>query len=217
MDHGTGKYVKISIMDHGVGIPKEFVKNIFDPFFTTKQKGSGLGLSIVYSIISKHDGFIDVSSEQGKGTVFNIYLPASKQNIIDETSEKHEEYTGKGTVLVMDDDEDLRIILHRILNRIGYSTVLTANSREAISAFIEAEKTGPFSAVFLDMTIPGGMGGKEVIKELLLIRPSLKALAISGYSEDPVMSEPKKFGFAAGLKKPFLKDEVSRVLKDLGI
>lgn len=122
-----------------------------------------------------------------------------------------------GAALVMDDDEDLRKILDRILKKFGYSTVLTENSREAFSAFIEAEKNEPFATVFLDMTIPGDMGGKEVIKNLLVIRPSLKAVAISGYSEDPVMAEPKKFGFAASLKKPFLKDDVSMVLKKLGI
>ena len=215
--HGKGTYVKISVVDKGAGIPRGLLKNIFDPFFTTKQNGTGIGLSIVYSIVSRHDGFIDVESEEGKGTVVNIYLPASKtgikERIIDDTEVKHGECSGKGTVLVMDDDEDLRKILERILNRIGYSTVVTANSREAFSAFIEAEKTEPFSTVFLDMTIPGDMGGKEVIKNLLILRPSLKAVAISGYSDDPVMADPERFGFAAGLRKPFLKDEIIEALK----
>jgi CheY-like chemotaxis protein len=221
MAHGAGKYVKISVMDKGTGIPKEFLKNVFDPFFTTKQKGSGIGLSIVYSIISKHNGFIDVESEDGKGTVVNIYLPASedtvKEVVIDVSVEKDLLWPGKGNILVMDDDEDLRKILERILKKIGYSSVLTANSREAFSAFMEAEKTEPFSTVFLDMTIPGDIGGKEAIKNLLIVRPSLKAIAISGYSDDPVMAEPKKFGFAASLRKPFLKDEIIKVLKELEI
>ncbi|MEQ8186459.1 MAG: PAS domain S-box protein [Candidatus Eremiobacterota bacterium] len=221
MSHGKGKYVKISVMDKGTGVPRELLGNIFDPFFTTKQKCTGIGLSIVYSIISKHDGFIDLESEEGKGTVVNIYLPVSKDGIKEVISARtvagHVTCTGKGTVLVMDDDEDLRKILERILKKIGYSTVLTANSREAFSAFIEAEKSAPFSTAFLDMTIPGDMGGKEVIKNFLIVRPELKAVAISGYSDDPVMAEPKKFGFAAALKKPFLKDEILTVLNDLDI
>lgn len=221
MANGKEKYVKISVMDKGTGIPEGLIKNIFDPFFTTKQNGSGIGLSIVYSIITRHDGFIDVESEEGKGTVVNIYLPASqdgiKERIIDESEVKHVECSGKGNVLIMDDDEDLRKILERILKRIGYSSVITANSREAFSAFIEAEKNEPFSTAFLDMTIPGDMGGKEVIKNLLIVRPSFKAVAISGYSDDPVMADPERFGFSAGLKKPFLKDEIIRVLNKLGI
>ena len=211
-----GKYIKISIRDEGEGISSEILPRVFDPFFTTRKDGQGLGLSVAHSIISKHDGFIDVISKEGEGSTFILYLPSSEKESPGFSVEKSKLQKEVGTVLVMDDEPFLRDVMGQLLRKIGYIPVMTKNSQEALQAFEKAEKEGsPFSIVLLDLTIPGGKGGKELVKDLINIRPSLKAVAISGYSDDPVIARPKDFGFIGSLKKPFTKKELSAALSEI--
>jgi PAS domain S-box-containing protein len=208
-----GNYVFISIRDQGTGIAKEYLSRIFDPFFTTKQQGSGLGLATSYSIISKHGGHITVESELLKGANFLIYLPAASGAVIDRQSPVTGIYHGQGRILVMDDEEYIRDLTGQMLENMGYTVECAADGNEAIQLFTMANSSAhPFDAVILDLTIPGGMGGKETIQKLITITPSVKAIASSGYSDDPVMAKPHEFGFVAKLNKPYLDDQLGNVL-----
>ena len=201
----TGKYVKIIIQDHGIGIPPEHQQKIFDPYCTTKKQGSGLGLATSYSIMRKHKGHISVHSEPGMGTAFSIYLPASLIKQVDQVVvEEHTEIKrGKGTILIMDDDEMVRSVLGQTITTFGY-TVLYAKDGEETLAIIEKalDDNTTISAVIMDLTIPGGMGGKETIKRLKQIAPSIKAFVSSGYSNDPIMNEFQDYGFSGVISKP---------------
>ncbi len=215
---GKGKYVKITVEDKGLGIAKKHLPRIFDPYFTTKQKGSGLGLATTYSIIEKHNGYITVNSKLGVGTTFFIYLPAStrKEKHIDKKMENNELSEAKGRILLMDDEKIVRSALKRMLERIGYTIEFARNGEEALEKYKKEMDTGkPFDAVILDLTIPGGMGGKETIKKLRGFDPDIKALVSSGYSNDQVMANHKDYGFKGVITKPFDTDELKRVLNKL--
>ncbi|MGD0282221.1 MAG: ATP-binding protein [Dissulfurispiraceae bacterium] len=204
-----GKYIKIAIKDFGTGIKKEYLQKIFDPFFTTKQSGRGLGLATVYSIINNHNGHITVESEQGIGTVFTFYLPASEPQIILQSG-GNRPAPGKGSILVMDDEELVRDVAGQILETLGYEVQLAANGAEAIELFKKArESANPFDVVLMDLTIPGGMGGREAVRELLKIDPGVKAIVSSGYSNDPIMADFKRYGFRGVITKPYKVQELS--------
>ncbi len=208
-----GRYVKISIVDQGIGIPKEHLPKIFEPYFTTKQKGSGLGLAIVYSIIKKHDGYIEVETELGVGTTFKVYLPASLKNVFMRKGLKEKIQTGKGKILVMDDEELVRKVVGEMLVFLGYEVEFAKEGIEAIELYKKAKAQGqPFDAIIMDLTIPKGMGGKETINKLLEIDPTVKAIVSSGYSTDPVMTEFTKYGFKGFIIKPFKIKELGEVL-----
>jgi len=208
-----GRYVKISIVDQGIGIPKEHLPKIFEPYFTTKQKGSGLGLAIVYSIIKKHDGYIEVETELGVGTTFKVYLPASLKNVFVRKGLKEKIQTGKGKILVMDDEESVRKVVGEMLVFLGYEVEFAKEGIEAIELYKKAKAQGqPFDAIIMDLTIPIGMGGKETINKLLEIDPTVKAIVSSGYSTDPVMTEFTKYGFKGFIIKPFKIKELGEVL-----
>ena len=212
-----GDYVEITIADHGVGISKEHLGKIFDPYFTTKQKGSGLGLSTAYSIIKNHDGHITVNSKLKVGTTFHIYLPASDKPVpVKKEAAAEIAVAGKGRILVMDDEEAIRELLHNQLTDIGYEVELTVDGTQAIEQYTQARESGqPFDAVILDLTIPGGVGGKEVIEKLLEIDPGVKAIVTSGYSTDPVMSAFREYGFSAAATKPYSISELAKTLRSL--
>ncbi|MGQ9611009.1 MAG: hybrid sensor histidine kinase/response regulator [bacterium] len=212
-----GNYVKISIQDNGIGIPKEHLPKIFDPYFTTKQKGSGLGLTISYAIIKKHNGHIEVDSELGKGTTFHIYLPASTEQAQIEKEEKEQDIIyGEGNILIMDDEKLIRELVQFLLIKIGYKTEVASHGEEAIELYKRSIETGkPFDAVIMDLTIPGGMGGEETIKKLLEIDPKVKAIVSSGYSNDPIMADYAKYGFSGVIAKPYKIKELSKVLHDI--
>jgi len=212
-----GNYIKISIRDQGTGIADEQLSRIFDPYFTTKEMGSGLGLSTTYSIIKKHGGHINIESELGVGSVFNIYLPASMEKVKIKKPAEDESVTETGKVLIMDDDELVRDSLGQILINIGCIAEFAGDGREAIDSYKNAMASDhPFDAVIMDLTIPGGMGGKEAIRELIKIDPNVKAIVSSGYSYDPIMSNYRDYGFRAVLKKPY-KDiiELNRILNNV--
>lgn len=209
-----GKYVKLTITDQGIGIPKEYLAKIFDPYFTTKQKGSGLGLATAYSIIKKHSGRIKVNSQLGVGTTFKIYLPAKVKKPAVSLDEPDTFTIGQGKVLVMDDDENIRELLCGMLGHLGYEADSASNGSQAIEKFIRAKESGQtFDAVILDLTVPGGMGGKETMERLLEIDPQVKAIVSSGYSDDPIMADFEQYGFSGVIAKPYRVVELSIILQ----
>lgn len=208
-----GKYVKTTIRDHGVGIPEGYLKKIFDPYFTTKQQGSGLGLAISFSIVKRHDGYIIVEPGSKSGTSFHVYLPASEKQAITRRSDAKRTVKGNGRILVMDDDESIREVIGYMLEKIGCEAGFAKDGKEAIELYRKAAESGDhFDAVIIDLTIPGGMGGKETIQELLKIDPDVRAIVSSGYSNDPVMAEFDKYGFKAVIAKPYKTSQLSKVL-----
>ncbi|MDX9701988.1 MAG: ATP-binding protein [Candidatus Auribacterota bacterium] len=209
----AGKYIVITIRDHGVGIPPENLNKIFDPYFTTKEQGNGLGLATSYSIIKKHEGDIKVESEPGKGTCFYIYLPASESNIEAEQPAKSDLIGGKGRILIMDDDDAVKNVFGQFLTRLGYQPSFASDGSEAIEMYRYAvEENNPFDMVIMDLIIPGGMGGKETIEQISRIDPDVKAVVASGYSNDPILSEFTRYGFCAAIGKPFNISDLSSIL-----
>lgn len=214
-----GRFVKISVIDQGIGISKTHLKKIFDPYFSTKQKGRGLGLTTAYAIIKQHNGFINVDSQVGIGTTFHIFLPASTEKAdapIIKPKQKNGALKGTGKVLVMDDDASIRNVLEVMLRHLGYETCLTADGVEAVVAYEEALKSDrPFDAVILDLTVPGGMGGKDTMSELLDIDPDVRAIVASGYSNDPVLANYEHFGFRGYISKPFDMVQMTELLQEI--
>ncbi|MCD4707563.1 MAG: GAF domain-containing protein [Candidatus Sabulitectum sp.] len=211
-----GRYVSISVSDSGIGIPANQLEKIFDPYYTTKQKGSGLGLSIVYSILRKHDGCITVDSEVATGTEFRVYIPASNSNASAETDPRQAIHFGAGSVLVMDDDKMVCDVAGEMLQYLGYSVDFAENGEEALRKYREAmESEKPFDVVIMDLTIPGGMGGRKAVVLLLNMDPGAKAIVSSGYSEDTVMGRYKQFGFSGCIKKPYCVTELGKVIHDI--
>jgi len=213
----AGDYVRISIADHGVGIPKEYLQRVFDPYFTTKQKGSGLGLATSYSIVQKHNGHMTVESQMGVGTTFHIYLPASPKEIIIEKGKLGEKpIMGEGRVLVMDDDDMVRELISDMLSDLGYEAATARDGTESIDLYKRAMKSGnAFDAVIMDLTIRGGMGGKDAIQKLKEIDPEIKAIVSSGYSTDPIMSNFREYGFVGVIAKPYKNKELSELLYEV--
>ncbi|MBI2413784.1 MAG: response regulator [Deltaproteobacteria bacterium] len=210
-----GRFVKITVSDTGVGIPPEVISKIFDPYFTTKEEGSGLGLATVYSIIKNHGGYITLESTVGAGTSFYIYLPATegKYQPAEKGAEKTGTVSGSGRILIMDDEEIVRDAAGAILTELGYEVAFAGDGKDAIEAYQKAMDSGkPYDIVIMDLTIPAGMGGKEAIKKLLDIDPGAKAIVSSGYSNDSIMSEFAKYGFAAVIAKPYRISDLSQTV-----
>ena len=211
-----GNYIKISIEDKGHGIPSEQLIKIFDPYFTTKQLGSGLGLATTYSIIHRHNGHVAVESELGVGSTFHIYLPASSEKIELKDAVKEETTIMTGKILVMDDDEMVRNFVLKVLKSFGNEGDEVSNGAEAIEKYKKAIDSGnPFDVVIMDLTIPGGMGGKKTIKKLLEIDPDAKVIVSTGYADDPVVSNYLDYGFKDKLSKPYKLEELKKVLNDV--
>jgi len=212
----SGNYVKITIQDQGIGIPPEYVAKIFDPYFTTKQAGSGLGLATTYSIIKNHNGHISLESKLGEGTTFHIYLPATDQSMEPHSPGDQQLFAGKGRILVMDDEEVVRNVLGEMLTSLGYDANFARDGDEAIQKVLEARENGEkFAAAILDLTVPGGMGGKETSEQLRQIDPQIKSIVSSGYSDDPVMADFSKYGFSGVIAKPYKVSDLSSLLHEL--
>ncbi len=211
-----GRYVCFSVQDAGVGIEEKFLARIFDPYFTTKKTGSGLGLAVTYSIIKKHKGHIAVRSKLGEGTTFTVYLPAlEKAAVVNDKQEKSVE-TLQGRVLLMDDEELILEVGSEMLASLGLSVTTAKDGEEAIRLYRQGlEKKTRFDVVVLDLTVPGGKGGQETLKELKQIDPRVKAIVSSGYSTDPIMAEFDKYGFAACVSKPYRIEEMADALRKI--
>jgi len=216
-----GSYVRVTIEDHGIGIAEENLAKIFDPYFTTRHLGSGLGLTTAYSIIKNHDGLINVESKPGHGTKFYIYLPAPITQEVRLVQPPPKERPTRlrvqnARVLVMDDDDTIRTSVGRMLKHLGYDVVVSEDGRQAIALYKDALRSGlRFDVVLMDLTIPGGMGGKETIVRLLEIDSETKAIVSSGYSNDPIMAEYRNYGFSGVIAKPYRLDHLNKVLQDV--
>ncbi|MBI5643556.1 MAG: PAS domain S-box protein [Deltaproteobacteria bacterium] len=206
-----GGYVRISIRDTGPGISKENLKRLFEPYFTTKERGSGLGLALAYSIIRNHDGFITVDSEENVGTTFYVYLPASERKSAALSP------NGKRRVLVLEDDDGIRRLLSSLLVQIGYSVTLCREGKDTVFKYKNAMEAGePFDTVIVDLAMHDGMGGKDVMKELVEFDPNVRAIATSGFYDEDIIADYKKYGFKAALHKPYSITELSELLSRLG-
>ena len=211
-----GMYIRISLKDEGGGITEDNLSKIFDPFFTTKATGNGLGLAGSYSIIKKHGGHIAVSSKVNAGTTFSVYLPATCRDTAQDIPITLDIVQGQGRVLVLDDESVVRNMFGQFLFRFGFEVVLTTTGEETVEKFKEAKEQGQlFTLVILDLTVRGGMGGKDALNEIQKIDPRVKAIVTSGYSNDPVMSRFKEYGFKGRLAKPFDFGELNIVIKQV--
>ncbi len=208
-------YVLISIQDQGSGIRKEDLNMIFNPYFTTKIKGNGLGLTICYSIIKQHDGLIEVSSEIDKGSTFKIYLPAliKKIQLSENDNEKSSIPLKNKSIIVMDDDPMIRDIISKILKRFNYKVDIALHGNDMINKYQDSiTRKEKYDLAIMDLTIQGGLGGKETIVQLKEIDPNINAIVISGFSNDPILNQYTDFGFSARLSKPFTLNELMNVV-----
>ena len=215
----AGRYVRIAFADQGCGIPESDLSRIFDPYFSTKATGSGLGLASANSIVSRHGGCISVSSQVGQGTTFTIHLPALAKSYGAHKTTGDRPAAGQhhgGSILVMDDEEMIRELAAEMLGHLGYRVTTCINGEEAVANYLAAHSSGsPFSAVIMDLTIPGGMGGKEAARQILEIDPLARLIVSSGYSSDPIMSDYLRYGFSAVVAKPYKVSELGQALEAL--
>ncbi|MBN2079023.1 MAG: response regulator [Spirochaetes bacterium] len=210
-----GNYLQVSVRDEGPGIPEDIKQRVFDPFFTTKGGGSGLGLSSAYMIIKNHGGFIDVENAPGKGTIFTILIPATgtSADVMPVAAPAGAVIPGSGKILLMDDEEMILKAAGRLINKIGYLVDTALNGETAIALYRESmARSEPYDAVILDLTVPGGMGGLDVLKSLREIDAGVRAIVSSGYSNDPVMSDYKSYGFVDYVIKPYTVQTLSEIL-----
>jgi PAS domain S-box-containing protein len=212
-----GRYLRLTFRDEGIGIDPEHRERIFDPYFTTKQDGSGLGLAITYSIVQKHGGRIRVESEPGRGTVFTLHLPAAATLAAKPKAATRPAAPSRfdGTrILVMDDDEAVLEVVANLLEGLGVAVATAADGGQALECYRQALAAGtPFDMVIMDLTIPGGMGGKEAAAQLLRMDPDARIIVSSGYSTDPVLANYKDYGFSGRLIKPFRMAELRQALE----
>jgi CheY-like chemotaxis protein len=214
-----GPYVHVTFSDNGIGIPKEQIDKIFDPYFSTKPEGQGLGLASTYAIMQKHGGHISVESEANAGTKFSLYFPACASGVKPIKLETAPLQHGRGTILVMDDEEPIRLLAKEMLSHCGYQCELAKDGYETIALFQQAIERGtPFSAVILDLTVPGSLGGKDTLLRLREIDPHVIAFVSSGYSNDPIMANCHTYGFNGVITKPYSLIGLSTILhQNLGV
>jgi len=212
----SGRYVKVTVRDSGVGIPPDILSRVFDPYFTTKQKGSGLGLATAFSIVQAHGGHITVESQIGVGSTFRAYLPASASAKQEETLPESESHPlPHARILVMDDEAFVRDVARQMLRHFGYDVELAADGEEAIQMYQDAQQAGQaFGIVIMDLTIPGGMGGKDAIDKLRAIDPDVRAIVSSGYANDPIMSDYQKYGFRGVVAKPYDIEDLKNAIQE---
>ncbi len=213
-----GNYIKLTLLDHGVGIDEAALGKIFDPYFTTKEKGSGLGLAVSYSIIKNHGGHISVESKKGWGTIFYIYLPAAQSCPVAQKQQKVKVGPGpkRLKILLMDDEQIVLEISKDILMHMGHEVDTALDGNEAVSKFLKAKgNNAPFSVVIMDLTIPGGQGAQGAISRIKGLDPGIKAVVVSGYSNAPEMVNFADYGFDAAIVKPYDIEMLSTILASI--
>jgi len=205
-----GKYVLITIQDNGQGIAKENIDHIFEPFYTTKpsDKGTGLGLAMVFGAMNRCNGYVEMSTEIGKGTTFELYIPQCEQELLppkDDTSEIILFESNK-TILVVEDEEELLEIAQEFLKIMGYTVVTATNGAEALA---QLQKVPEISIVFSDVLMPGGINGYELVKQALTLHPHLKIVLTSGYVDESASSDAESYGGTL-LMKPYTQSDLAR-------
>jgi len=213
-----GDYIRIAIRDEGVGIPENTLKRIFDPYFTTKAKGNGLGLATTYSIIKNHNGLICVDSKVHYGSTFTLYLPASRhvEIPVEPPRQLNQVISGTGRILIVDDEEAIRALVEFTLERLGYQVTQAESALEGVDIYRKKLEAGErFDAVILDLTLPGGMGGKEALKKLIEIDPTVNAIVSSGYALDATMSRYQDYGFRGVIAKPYEAAELGKIVHEV--
>jgi two-component system, cell cycle sensor histidine kinase and response regulator CckA len=211
-----GAYVKITIKDNGRGISREHLPHIFDPYFTTSQQGSGLGLASSYSVVRRHCGHLGVESALGAGTTFAVYLPASRRQPAINPATTEASRSGEGRVLVMDDEAVIRETAGDLLGHLGYEVDFAVSGEEAIRKYEAAIRAGlPYRLVMMDLTVPGGMGGREAVRWLLDLDPAARVVVSSGFAGDPAMTDYERYGFSGALIKPYNLKELVRTINRL--
>jgi CheY-like chemotaxis protein len=217
-DLQPGDYIRVTVRDEGVGIPETHLKRIFDPYFTTKAKGNGLGLATTYSIIKNHNGLITVESEVHFGSTFTLYLPASRHQVVEAEPPRTitSAITGTGRVLVVEDEEAIRALVDFTLTRLGYEVSEAETALDGVNLYRERLEAGErFDAVILDLTLPGGMGGKEALKHLIEIDPTVNAIVSSGYAMDSTMARYQDYGFRGVIAKPYEAAELGKIVHEV--
>ncbi len=212
--HGLkgGPYIHIAISDNGVGIPEDALSRIFDPFYTTKKSGSGIGLASCYSIIEQHNGALTVESQVGVGTTFHVYLPAITNKVSPVDTATLKDFSGEGSILILDDGEHNMRILTKMFESLGFDVLPFYNGHDLLEA---CEGFTGIKAAFFDLTIPGGMAGLETLKRLAPV--DYPVFAVSGYSTNNVMIDPEAYGFKGALRKPYTKGNLVLLLQEIFI
>ncbi len=209
-DAAEREYMCLQVRDTGVGISADTRERVFDPFFTTKEKhrGTGLGLAMVYNIIKQHEGFIDLYSEVGSGTTFNVYIPASDQGVQgpEDAAAAPEHRMGEGLILMIEDDATIQKTARKILTLLGYDVLIAENGLRGIEVFREHHRD--IDAVILDMVMPK-RSGKETFIELKKLDPGVRVLVSSGFRSDSRIDEVLKMGARGFLQKPYTIEELS--------
>jgi PAS domain S-box-containing protein len=211
----AGLYIRLEIHDTGCGISPEGLAKIFDPYFSTKISGTGLGLATAYSIIQRHKGHIGVSSSVGEGTTFNLFLPSIGKSHKEKPLKagKNTELSRGGSILIMDDEQMIRDTAAQMLIFLGYEVTTCAGGEAAIELYRTALQAGqPYTVVIMDLTIPGGLGGKESAEHILALDPAAYLIVSSGYSSDPVVANFKQYGFSGAIAKPYNLDDFEKAL-----
>jgi CheY-like chemotaxis protein len=212
---GASEYIRADVADTGTGIDEGTLKRIFEPFFTTKEagKGTGLGLSTVYSIVEGHQGFVDVESELGRGTVFHVYLPASIRGVTRTEPSRHPEaeFRGKGeTVLLIEDEQILRDLAATALSEAGYHVLTACDGEVGLETF--AGNPGGIALILTDLGLPK-LGGEELVEQLLRVNPEAKILMVSGYVEPDMKSRLLRLGAKGFIQKPYSPIEMLKKVR----
>ena len=213
----TGRYLDIEVADRGIGVPPESLDRVFDPYYTTKPGGTGLGLTTAHSIVRRHGGHVRIQSTPGEGTTIHVYLPATDR-IPTALRPEPERLVPQqsGRALVMDDEPAVAHMARLLLTDLGFEVEVVHDGAAALLLYEQRMKDARcFDLVVLDLTVQGGMGGKETMRRLLQIDPDAKAIVSSGYANDPIMSEFRSHGFRGALAKPYRAGQLGGLVAQL--
>ena len=208
-----GEYTILKISDQGIGMPKSDLERIFEPFYTRKvmgRSGTGLGMSVVWGTVKDHDGFIDVTTEEGLGTTFKLYFPITRRESEDFETIYIEDYLGQGeSILVIDDSKEQRELAMRMMQRLGYSTHMAISGEEALKMMNERV----YDLLILDMLMDPGMNGLQTYKKILQIVPNQKAVIASGFAENDMVRETLELGAGSYIKKPYTLENIGLAVR----